>query len=123
MDTDSSHSSSPYYYLWCVTIWYKPKIQQTGEITICDNQSEADHHVYQYLFSNDTRDWFYRGSDNKRQIRNANNTLYLSEIRFSVKTEEIDDAYAYVVETGEIFFAGKNTPYYGYTNLNQMPTE
>ena len=34
----------------------------------------------------------------------------------------IDDCFFYIKETGEILFAGKNSPYYGYTNINDMPT-
>ena len=40
---------------------------------------------------------------------------------FSIILSLIDDAWMIIVETGDILFAGKNTPYYGYTNINDMP--
>ena len=41
---------------------------------------------------------------------------------FTLETSELPDCYAYIVDTGQILFAGKNSPYYGYTNINDMPT-
>ena len=41
---------------------------------------------------------------------------------FTLETSKLPDCYAYIVDTGQILFAGKNSPYYGYTNINDMPT-
>lgn len=41
-------------------------------------------------------------------------------LAMTIILDNIDDSYAYLGETGQIFFAGKNTPYYGYTNINDM---
>ena len=59
----------------------------------------------------------YSGSD-VRNVINANS----NGIGVSVVTSKIDDAYAYLPSNGQILFAGKNSPYYGYTNINDMPT-
>ena len=40
---------------------------------------------------------------------------------FTLEMSKLSDCYAYIVETGQILFAGKNSPYYGYTNINDMP--
>ena len=42
---------------------------------------------------------------------------------FTLETSKLPDCYAYIVDTGQILFAGKNSPYYGYTNINDMPTQ
>ena len=39
-------------------------------------------------------------------------------VSFSILLSAIDDCYAYVIDTGTVLFAGKNTPYYGKTNIN-----
>lgn len=43
-------------------------------------------------------------------------------IAVTLYTAKIDDSYLYINGTGQILFAGKNTPYYGYTNINDMPS-
>lgn len=45
-----------------------------------------------------------------------------NEIAFTIQTSLVDDSYVIQVGTGSIVFAGRNTPYYGYTNINDMPT-
>lgn len=37
---------------------------------------------------------------------------------FSMDKNYVDDSYMYVVESGKVLFAGKNTPYYGLSNIN-----
>lgn len=53
----------------------------------------------------------------KKQINAGAN-----EISCSIYLPLIDTTYAYIKESGDILFAGKRTPYYGYTNINDMPT-
>lgn len=40
-------------------------------------------------------------------------------IQFSVDIRYLDRAYMYDKTTGQIWFAGKNTPYYGLSNISQ----
>lgn len=42
-------------------------------------------------------------------------------LAMTIILDNIDDSYAYLEETGQILFAGKNSPYYGYANINDMP--
>lgn len=42
-----------------------------------------------------------------------------TKILFCVDTRYLDDAYMYHTPTGHVFFAGKNTPYYGMTNISE----
>lgn len=41
-------------------------------------------------------------------------------IAITLSMFKLDESYAYIVETGQIFFAGKNTPYYGHRNISEL---
>ena len=45
-----------------------------------------------------------------------------SKIAFPVDLRYIHDSYMYHVPTGQIFFAGRNTPYYGMHNISEAST-
>ena len=45
-----------------------------------------------------------------------------NQISFSVDMRCIDDAYMYDYTSGQVWFAGKNTPYYGKTNISEVVT-
>ena len=65
------------------------------------------------------RDYWSWGSSvgmRRKVINSLSNGLAMTII-----LDNIDDSYAYLEETGQIFFAGKNSPYYGYANINDMP--
>ena len=104
---------------WCYTEWYEFAPQNHGRIVICDNATSTNH-TYQYRGAYDSGEnyanWYYSP---RRTIGENNATL--QAIRFSILIENIDNVYAYCETTGQIFFAGKNTPYYGYRNLADMP--
>ena len=95
---------------WCYTDWYY--VTQSARQRVYDNCTNSNH-TYQYDTSETDGDYWYGP---ERTV-----TIY-SKIRFSIKISEIDNVYAYSGLTGQIFFAGKNTQYYGYTNINDMPT-
>ena len=54
----------------------------------------------------------------ERKCLNSNS----GAVKLDIFLPLINDCYFYIKETGEILFAGKNSPYYGYTNINDMPT-
>ena len=58
------------------------------------------------------------GAPAERKCLNANS----GAIKIDIYLPLIDDCFLYIKETGEIIFAGKNSPYYGYTNINDIPT-
>jgi len=63
-------------------------------------------------------------SDEGTGAINSSSSRYtggIAQMVFLVDTRYLDDDYLYVVETGEILFAGKNTPYYSMTNISQAP--
>ena len=60
--------------------------------------------------------WRLTHPDNPRKCMNAGSDGAM----FTLNMEMIDDCYAYLVETGQIFFAGKNTPYYGHRNISEL---
>lgn len=50
------------------------------------------------------------------------NVAEYNQISFSVDLRCIDDAYMYDYTSGQVWFAGKNTPYYGKTNISEAVT-
>lgn len=53
----------------------------------------------------------------------SQNLYYISawpanKVRFVLYTAYVDDSYLYFTGTGDIIFAGKNTPYYGLANID-----
>ena len=41
-------------------------------------------------------------------------------VRFTLDSRRLDDCVAYFYKTGEIIFAGRNTNYYGCTNISEV---
>lgn len=39
-------------------------------------------------------------------------------VRLNLSMEQMSGAYAYNSTTGQVYYAGVNTPYYGKTNIN-----
>lgn len=113
---------------FCVTEWY-PFDTGTVDPIHLYNKAYAGQYVracnYQYYGTRENgtvlRDWYYNISNDNPNRYIGWNGATLKEIRFSIPIREIDDSFAYVEETGQILFAGKNSPYYGYTNINDMP--
>ena len=71
------------------------------------------------------KDWWsqpasgnWETTEGERTVINADT----NEVSCSIYLPLIDNTYAYIKESGDILFAGKRTPYYGYTNINDMPT-
>ena len=48
-----------------------------------------------------------------------NLSFVYNQIRFSVDMRFMDDSYMYDYSTGQVWFAGKNTPYYGMHNIHE----
>ena len=110
---------------WCITEWYEFDTIYHGRVIICGYcGTDTKYITFQYNGVKDDestyKSWYYFNGFDHRTSGIGNATLH--NITFSIEIAKIDDAYAYVKETGQIFFAGKNTPYYGYTNINDMPT-
>ena len=109
---------------WCITEWYDFNPLYHGVMHVsgyvgADNAFITFQYEGVYDNSNIYKDWYYFVGQS-RVIGGLNVTV--NKITFSIEVTKIDDAYAYIEETGQILFAGKNSPYYGYTNINDMPT-
>ena len=110
----------------CITDWYQFYPQQSGLLTIyyemLNGYSRRDGNYQFYALDavQTLRDWYYNLSETNKTRVIGWNGFTLQEIRFTIITANIDDVYAYVVETGQIFFAGKNTPYYGHRNIFEL---
>ena len=112
---------------WCFTEWIDVLDAPLNRCTICD--AFASQYItgsvpksYLYFFNDGSTDHYYGSSDFSFFERGAVRTgVYITSIAWSLKIENLDKCYAYLKETGQIFFAGKDSPYYGYTNINDMP--
>lgn len=59
--------------------------------------------------------WNCRMSGDERSIALDANKRF---IRLNLSMEKMSGAYAYNSATGEVYYAGKDSPYYGKTNVN-----
>lgn len=103
---------------WCYTEWYDiDPVPGTANRLKSGGTGMDSNHTYQWTTTAGSGNWDYRVSSG---------FCYLSanadKIRFSIKVANLSNCYAYIDTTGQIIFAGKNTPYYGYKNINDMPT-
>jgi hypothetical protein len=61
-------------------------------------------------------DWWNNKLDgSERTFALGQNKCY---VRFGFDPDGMADMYAYNSATGQVYYAGKNTPYYGKTNIN-----
>lgn len=111
---------------WCRTEWYEmnPSPGRADRIygyVGADSRNQS----FQYkgistLDGSIKSDWYYWNGTVPRPIQITDTNLV--RISFSIEISAIDSSYAYSGMTGQIYFAGRNTPYFGYKNINDMPT-
>ena len=61
----------------------------------------------------------YNNSHTYTEFSNSWNASEYNQVRFSVDIRALDDAYMYDKTTGQVWFAGINTPYYGMCNISE----
>lgn len=66
-------------------------------------------------------DDYYNQYSNTKPISVKIFALGTNQVSFTLQEDMLDVCYAIYNATGKILFAGKNSPYYGYTNINDMP--
>lgn len=103
---------------FCITDKYEFEPQSTKQTLITNGVGGSllvfwpNGNYYDY--------WTWSTSDGYwRTVINVDSGMIACSISISV----LDRTYAYLGETGQILFAGKNSPYYGYSNINDMPTQ
>lgn len=112
---------------WGITDWYD-FIGLTGTTFKVHGYVGFDNTTICFWYENTAatyRDFWYianAGNEGDRTCGLTAAAIDIARIRFSIQLSKIDDAFMYVYQTGQILFAGKNTPYYGYTNINDMPS-
>lgn len=63
--------------------------------------------------------WNCRCDGSERSIAcNTGGTSMSGYVRLNIIMDGLADSYAYNATTGKVYYAGKNTPYYGKTNIN-----
>jgi hypothetical protein len=71
-------------------------------------------YVYQFELPNGSYDYWYTS----KPLAGKSAKRY----RFTLNTSTLCSAFCYNKVSGQIYFAGKDTQYFGYTNINDMPT-
>lgn len=115
---------------WCITEWYdfNPPSSGATVFTLCgyvgNDANQRTFQYYGYRNSVLSTNWYYFNANNAPGTRNIGmiKEPNWEHISFSLDSTQLENLYVYVQETGQIIFAGKNTPYYGYKNINDMPT-
>ena len=110
----------------CVTKWYT--ITNPSSITIKFHVSDAETVVDEYIVhaaregetGNGNRICLIAPSAVLTKDVFDTNSTDRSNIRFTIDERLIDESYAYVNETGEIIFAGRNSNYYGHKNISEL---
>ena len=74
----------------------------------------------QFLTDGVFTDYWSMGSENAPQTRNGIVNAGANGAKFTVVLSKKDDAYAYIVDTGEILFAGINSIYHGHRNISEV---
>ena len=63
--------------------------------------------------------WAQNASGTMTEYHHSWNVAEYNQIAFTLDIRCIDDSYMYDYETGQVFFAGKNTPYYGMAYVTE----
>ena len=102
----------------CVTEWIdvNPQLSKTSKLVFPDVYPDTYYSMFQYMYADGTNEWSYYP-----HMDFATNKKIIGSVRFTIPIDKLDTCYAYNNLTGQIFFAAKNSPYYGYTNINDMP--
>ena len=88
-----------------------------GNINILNNDTIINH-VSERSTTSDNR-WAKTASASYTEYSQSWNVSSYNQIEFSVDVRYLDDAYMYDKTTGKVFFAGKNTPYFGMSNVSE----
>ena len=63
--------------------------------------------------------WAQLYGETMTEFSNSYTVAEYAKIAFSVDSRYLDDAYMYDKATGQVWFAGINTPYYGMSNISE----
>ena len=90
------------------SIWDTSSNSNCGNLLIFSTLSESSAYS----------DWWNCGMAGQQKSVTISSTKRY--IRLNIPMENLDGAYAYSSATGKIHYAGKNTPYYGHTNISEV---
>lgn len=101
---------------YCVTaMYYYPVLPVTGTIGYYGTQTKNAPN-YKNNGTTYVDWWALQESESPRRCLPKGTDA----IKFTLKTSMLDDCYAYLQDTGQIFFAGKNSVYYGHRNISEL---
>ena len=104
----------------CYTDFYTiPEGATNVTLYMADSESVSFSASGKLQFWNDTKQVeYWSAATNRNQEKSYVTADGATRFRTSLATNGIEDSYAYDSATGYIYFAGKNTKYYGMTNID-----
>lgn len=113
---------------WCYTEWVE--CNQEGQTAgtakyIVDAfasclPQEGIPHSFQFETSDGLVDYWYNPNNNFEEYRRKCGSKNIVRVRWSLLIANIDKCYAFLENTGQIFFAGKNSIYFGHRNISEL---
>lgn len=89
--------------------------------------TNEDRYLISYGMQNSLivyQDGAYKDYWNYNSVQSEQRTVGLAigcdQVKFTLEMSMLDDCYAYQESTGIIFFAGKNSIYYGHRNISEL---
>lgn len=103
---------------WCYTKWIEiENVPQANAYITGVTGTESNNTVqFQVMLSDDTYNYNYMEAPRYRYLHKGT-----VKARFSLAISSLDRCYLYRTDNGDILFAAKGSPYYGYKNINDMP--
>ena len=101
----------------CITAkYFYPQLESKGTLAFhgTDIDGNCTCIVYRNAGTEQMDYWVLKDAQSPRNFINIGSDA----MAFTLVTSQIDNSYAYIVETGQILFAGKNSIYYGKKNIN-----
>lgn len=118
---ETKNTNPNYYRGWCITDWYAidPTDKNIRIIGYIGNDSASI--TFQHHNATKTqKNWYYFNQGDQEGEQGLADVQYPTEISFSIQQSKLRDSYVYVKKTGQILFAGKNSIYYGHTNISEL---
>lgn len=93
----------------------RPKYLQSGNVVVFNGETLINH-VNEYT---SVRRWAKEASGTLTEYKKEWTVDPYNKISFDVDLRYLHDSYMYDYTTGLVFFAGRNTPYYGMRNVSE----
>ena len=127
LHTDGTENEAPGL---CITEFYDIPNGYVGKITglVASDGNTYSYNFQRLIYQDNTVKTYWSmktlvadvGSDPVESGLYYASAWPANKVRFTLISATLDDSYIYFTDTGDIIFAGKNTPYYGMSNISDV---